>query len=267
MTTHSEETVKSAGTAPDGGGRAPLRRVALISDVHGNLPALEAVFDEIEGSEAEEVWCLGDLVGYGAQPDECVARARDACDLCLVGNHDLVVLDRLDIATFSEGAAAAARWTRERLGREASEFLAALSPSDTDRPIGLYHGSPRNPVWEYVLSNDAAEASISAMEPRVGAIGHSHVALAFGQAEGGRTGGEPAPGGSTADLSEGRWLINPGAVGQPRDGDSRAAWLELDLEGWTATWRRVEYPIDQAATAIREAGLPTMLADRLYYGQ
>jgi diadenosine tetraphosphatase ApaH/serine/threonine PP2A family protein phosphatase len=267
MTTHTEETVKSAGTAPNDGARDALRRVAVISDVHGNLPALEAVLGEIEGSAPDEVWCLGDLVGYGAQPDECVARAREACDLCLVGNHDLVVLDRLDIATFSEGAAAAARWTRERLGSEASDFLAGLSPSDTGRQLGLYHGSPRDPVWEYVLSNDAAEASIDIMEPRVGAIGHSHVALRFERAEGGRAGGEVAPGGTTADLSDGRWLINPGAVGQPRDGDSRAAWLDLDLDSWTATWRRVEYAIDEAAAAIRQAGLPAMLADRLYYGQ
>jgi diadenosine tetraphosphatase ApaH/serine/threonine PP2A family protein phosphatase len=241
--------------------------VAVISDVHGNLPALEAVIGEIEGSGADQTWCLGDLVGYGAQPDECVARARETCDLCLVGNHDLVVLDRLDISTFSAGAAAAARWTRERLGAEAGDFLASLSPSDTDRQVGLYHASPRDPIWEYVLSNDAAEGSMSVMEPRVAAIGHSHVALRFERADGGSAAGELAPGGTTADLSEGRWLINPGAVGQPRDGDPRAAWLDLDLEAWTATWRRVEYPIDLAAGAIREAGLPAMLADRLYYGQ
>ena len=221
----------------------------------------------IEQSGAEQTWCLGDLVGYGAQPDECVARARAACDVCLVGNHDLVVLEQLDISTFSAGAAAAARWTRERLGAEAAGFLATLTPSDTGHPVGLYHASPRDPIWEYVLSNDAAEGSMSDMEPRIGAIGHSHVALCFRRPDGGHAAGEMAPEGTTVDLSAGSWLLNPGAVGQPRDGDARAAWLDLDLEGWTATWRRVEYPIDQAADAIREAGLPAMLADRLYYGQ
>ena len=241
--------------------------MAVLSDVHGNLPALEAVINEIERSGPDATWCLGDLVGYGAQPNECVARAREHCDLSLVGNHDLVVLDRLDISTFSAGAAAAARWTRERLGAEAAGFLASLSPSDTNGPVGLYHGSPHDPVWEYVLSNDAAERSMGMMESRIGAIGHSHVALCFRRPDGGYAAGEMAPEGTTADLSEGSWLLNPGAVGQPRDGDPRAAWLELDLEGLTATWRRVEYPIDRAADAIRQAGLPSMLADRLYYGQ
>lgn len=225
------------------------------------------MIDAIGAEEVDQIWCLGDLVGYGAQPDECVARAREACDLCLVGNHDLVVLDRLDISTFSAGAAAAARWTRERLGSEAADFLGSLSPADTNGAIGLYHASPRDPVWEYVLSNEAAEGSMNVMEPRVGAIGHSHVALSFRRPAGAPTAGELTPDGTTADLSEGDWLVNPGAVGQPRDGDPRAAWMLLDTEEWTAAWNRVDYSIDLAADAIREAGLPPMLADRLYYGQ
>jgi diadenosine tetraphosphatase ApaH/serine/threonine PP2A family protein phosphatase len=267
MTAHSEDTVESAETAPEGDAAAQPRRVAVLSDVHGNLPALEAVVADIEASEAERTWCLGDLVGYGAQPDECVALARERCDVCLVGNHDLVVLGRLDIATFSAGAAAAARWTRDRLGSDAAHFLGDLSPAATGGVVDLFHASPRDPVWEYVLSNDAAEGSMRLMEARIGAIGHSHVALCFRRPDGGRAAGEVAPAGTTADLSEGTWLLNPGAVGQPRDGDPRAAWLDLDLEGLKATWRRVDYPIDTAADAIREAGLPAMLADRLYYGQ
>ncbi|MGI8585379.1 MAG: metallophosphoesterase family protein [Thermoleophilaceae bacterium] len=265
MSPHSDETLEPAAAKPDED--AASRRVALISDVHGNLPALETVLEDIDGAGVDETWCLGDLVGYGAQPDECVARAADACDLCLVGNHDLVVLDRIDIATFSQGAAEAARWTRDRLGSDARDFLAGLKPYDAGRPIGLFHASPRNPVWEYVLSNEVAEASMLSMEPRVAAIGHSHVALSFRRPLAGRASGEVAPAGTVADLSEEAWLLNPGAVGQPRDGDPRAAWLLLDLEAWSSTWRRVEYPIDRAADAIREAGLPAALADRLYYGQ
>ncbi len=267
MTAHGEDTVESAQTAPIGEAGDPPRRVAVLSDVHGNLPALDAVVGAIEASGVDQTWCLGDLVGYGAQPDECVARARETCDVCLVGNHDLVVLNQLDISVFSAGAAAAARWTRKRLGADAAGFLRGLSPSDTGRGVGLYHASPRDPVWEYVLSNEAADGAMNVMEPRIGAIGHSHVALWFLRPDGGRASGEVAAEGTTADLSDGGWLLNPGAVGQPRDGDPRAAWLELDLEAWTATWRRVEYPIDAAADAIREAGLPAMLADRLYYGQ
>jgi diadenosine tetraphosphatase ApaH/serine/threonine PP2A family protein phosphatase len=259
MTAHSEDTVERTDTAP--------RRVAILSDVHGNLPALEAVLAAIGGSQAEAIWCLGDLVGYGAQPDECVSRVAQACDVCLVGNHDLVVLGKLDIATFSEGAAAAARWTADRIAPESADYLTALEPARPDGQVGLFHGSPADPVWEYLLSNQAADASMDLMGPRVGLIGHSHVALCFRRPEGGRASGELAPDETTANLSEGQWLLNPGAVGQPRDGDPRAAWLLLDLVRQEATWHRVDYPIDAAANAIRDAGLPAMLADRLYYGQ
>ena len=242
------------------------RKIALISDVHANLPAFQAVLDDIEAEGVDQVWNLGDLVGYGAQPDECVALASERCDLCLVGNHDLVVLGDIDIADFSSGAAAAAEWTRERIGRDALEFLSRLKPVDERHLLGLYHASPRDPVWEYVLSTMQAELCFEQMSARVGVVGHSHVALCF-HGDGDLVTGQPAPAGHEADLSEGRWLLNPGGVGQPRDGDARAAWLLLDSVRWTATWRRVEYEIDDAAKAIREAGLPAILADRLYAGQ
>jgi diadenosine tetraphosphatase ApaH/serine/threonine PP2A family protein phosphatase len=244
------------------------KRIALVSDVHGNLPAFQAVMADVDGANVEEVWCLGDLVGYGAQPDDCVALAAKECDVCLVGNHDLVVLGKLDITDFSSSAAAAAEWTKETIGKEALDYMQPLEPQDVERPIGLYHASPRDPVWEYVLSTWQAELCLQAMGPRVGAIGHSHVALHFhGPDGGGPVSGEQAPGGTEVDLSEGRWLLNPGSVGQPRDGDPRAAWVLLDLERWTATWRRIEYPIDEAAAAIEKAGLPAMLGERLYSGQ
>jgi diadenosine tetraphosphatase ApaH/serine/threonine PP2A family protein phosphatase len=241
--------------------------IALLSDVHGNLPAFEAVLADVEAGEAAEIWCLGDLVGYGAQPDECVALAREHCDLCLAGNHDMVVTGDLDIGDFSTSAAAAARWTREKIGAEALAFLRGLRPSDAGREIGLYHASPRDPVWEYVLSSWQADECMDLMDARVGAIGHSHVALWFHRSAEGQVEGAPAGAGLEHDLSEGEWLLNPGGVGQPRDGDPRAAWLLLDTEEWSARWRRVEYPIDEAARAIREAGLPNVLAERLYSGQ
>ena len=242
-------------------------RIALLSDVHGNLPAFRAAVADARNGGADELWCLGDLVGYGAQPDQCVELARRECDLCLAGNHDLVVLGELDIREFSSSAAVAAEWTRENMSEESAMFLAGLAPKDEERELGLYHASPRDPVWEYVLSPLVAEASMNAMEARVGAIGHSHVALCFRRGDRGRATGDATPAGTSADVAQGNWLLNPGAVGQPRDGDPRAAWLLLDLERWRATWRRVEYPIERAAEAIREAGLPTALADRLYYGQ
>jgi predicted phosphodiesterase len=242
-------------------------RIALLSDVHGNLPAFRAVLDDVDAARVDRVWCLGDLVGYGAQPDGCVSLARERCDLCLAGNHDLVVTGAIPIADFSEHAEKAALWTRDNISQESLDYLGALEPADPTQEIGLYHASPRDPVWEYVLSTWQAADCIDAMEPRVGAIGHSHVALFFH-----RDGDEPvdgglAPGGTECDVSEGRWLLNPGGVGQPRDGDRRAAWLLVDTGDWTASWRRVEYPIDEAAEAIAAAGLPTKLAERLYDGE
>jgi diadenosine tetraphosphatase ApaH/serine/threonine PP2A family protein phosphatase len=242
-------------------------RTALLSDVHGNLPAFEAVLADIEAQGVEEIWCLGDLVGYGAQPDECVDLARERCDLCLAGNHDMVVTGAIDIADFSSSAAAAALWTRENIDGGALEFLEGLSPQQDGRAIGLYHASPRDPVWEYVLSGWQADECMDLMESRVGAVGHSHVALWFRRTEEGKVDGGAAEADLEHDLSDGEWLINPGGVGQPRDGDPRAAWLLLDTEGWTAQWRRVEYPIEKAAAAIEKAGLPALLAQRLYVGQ
>jgi diadenosine tetraphosphatase ApaH/serine/threonine PP2A family protein phosphatase len=255
----SEHPTDTLGSGP--------ARVALVSDVHGNLPAFEAVLAEIRATGVEQIWNLGDLVGYGAQPDECVALAKETCDLCLIGNHDLVVIDKLNVDDFSANAATAALWTRDHIQDETRTFLADLEPKDEARAIKLYHASPRDPVWEYVLSVGLAEACLDEMPGRIGAVGHSHVALWFWRDEGGRTVGEQAGAGMEVDLSKGEWIINPGGVGQPRDGDPRAAWLLLDLEKSTAQWRRVEYPIDQAAKAIEEAGLPRSLADRLYFGQ
>jgi diadenosine tetraphosphatase ApaH/serine/threonine PP2A family protein phosphatase len=256
MTLHSADTVASAP-----------RRIALVSDIHGNLPAFRAVLDEVRDARVDEVWCLGDLVGYGAQPDECVALARDSCDVCLAGNHDLVVTGDLDLGDFSSSAAAAAAWTREHISADTLGYLRGLKPLDPDRAVGLYHASPRDPVWEYVLSTWQAGDCMRLMRARVGAVGHSHVALFFREQDPSGVVGAQAPAGTELDLSDGRWLINPGGVGQPRDGDPRAAWLLLDTETWSATWRRVEYPIQEAAEAIEAAGLPAILAERLYTGQ
>lgn len=249
-------------TDPNGG----PSKVALLSDVHGNLPAFQAVLEDVATTDAEAVWCLGDLVGYGAQPNECVELASTACGVCLAGNHDLGVLNRIDIADFSPPAAAAALWTREQSSADTLEFLSQLEPQATGAAIGLYHASPRDPVWEYVLSTSQAGECMDEMNERVGAIGHSHVALRFSRLDE-TVSGAGVPAGSELDLSEGRWLLNPGSVGQPRDGDPRAAWILLDLESWTAQWRRTEYPIAQAAKAISDAGLPRSLGERLFIGQ
>ena len=127
-------------------------RIAIVSDIHGNRQAFEAVLDEIEASDCEELWCLGDLVGYGADPDACVALARENASVCLAGNHDLGVRGTLPLEQFSRGAALAATWTQETITRDTRQYLDRLEPLNLDERVGLYHASPRDPVWEYVLS-------------------------------------------------------------------------------------------------------------------
>jgi predicted phosphodiesterase len=245
-------------------------RVAVLSDVHSNQPALEAVLAAIEEAGVEELWCLGDVVGYGAQPDACTTLIRESCDICLVGNHDLAVLDSLDVSSFSDTAAVAVRWTQEHASEETFEFLRGLEPTASRAGLGMFHASPRDPIWEYVLSVDQAEAGLDAQEERIGLIGHSHISLFFTRPDGARPGhahGSQAGEGSVLNLESGGWLVNPGSVGQPRDGDCRAAWLELDTEEWTARFHRVPYDIAAAAEAILAAGLPSHLAERLGVGR
>ena len=246
-------------------------RVAVITDIHSNLPALEAVLADLGREDPDEVWCLGDIVGYGAEPDACTRLVGEVVERCLAGNHDLVVRGDIDIGYFAMSAGAAARWTVKVISEETREFLRPLVPLGEREGVGLYHASPRDPVWEYVLSVRQAADCLKAQRQRVALIGHSHVACYFNQPNGDstidETIGEVAAGGAALDIPDGRWLINPGSVGQPRDGDPRAAWLLLDTDAWTVSFRRVDYPVEDAAKAIVEAGLPRQLADRLFSGQ
>ena len=159
-------------------------RVAIATDIHGNRQAFEAVIAAAESAAADELWCLGDLVGYGADPDACVELAARHCTICLAGNHDLAVAGTLSLEEFSRGAALAARWTQETITEQTRDFLLALQPQGTAENVGLYHASPRDPVWEYVLSALAAELCLDATPYRVSLIGHSHVALSFHRARG-----------------------------------------------------------------------------------
>jgi predicted phosphodiesterase len=242
-------------------------RIAVISDIHGNRHALEAVLDEIAESDCDALWCLGDLVGYGADPDACVELTRAHAAVTLAGNHDLGVTGALPLEDFSRGAALAARWTQETIAPDTRGFLEALEPFNVEEEVGLYHASPRDPVWEYVLSSLQADLCFDIASHRVCLIGHSHVALSFSRLEGAAATGQTRGADEEIDIAQGEWLINPGSVGQPRDGDPRAAWLELDLDGWRAVYRRVDYDIAGAGAAIRAAHLPDSLAERLLYGQ
>jgi predicted phosphodiesterase len=242
-------------------------KVAVVSDIHSNRQAFEAVLEAVAASDASELWCLGDLVGYGADPDACVELARRHLAVCLAGNHDMAVVGELPLDDFSRGASLAAQWTREVISPANLAFLADLRPQGREGPVGLYHASPRDPVWEYVLSALLAELCLDAQPHRICLIGHSHVASAFVRHEGETATGEPCREGAELDISASEWLLNPGSVGQPRDGDPRAAWLLLDLEDGVVSYRRTAYDVAGAAAAIRAARLPNSLAERLEYGQ
>jgi diadenosine tetraphosphatase ApaH/serine/threonine PP2A family protein phosphatase len=245
-------------------------RVAVISDIHANLPAFEGVLDAIDGAGIEEIWCLGDVLGYGAEPDECADLVRERCATCLVGNHDLAVLGALDITAFSEAAADAVTWTRENVSDRTLTFLRELEPAGAREGVSLFHASPRDPVWEYVLSAEQAAACFEVQPTRIAMIGHSHVSLFFvgpaADEDGEEIRGSQTSDDTLLDLGDGQWLINPGSVGQPRDGDPRAAWLELDTSERTGRFHRARYDVERAAASIVAAGLPRRLADRLHVG-
>ena len=238
-------------------------RIAVVSDIHGNLHALEAALADIDAASPDELWCLGDVVGYGPRPNECCDLVRERATISLCGNHDLAVLGSLDVDEFSGDAATAARWTAEVIGDEQRTWLASLQPFARREGAQLFHASARDPVWEYVLSEQAALASILAAEDPLVLVGHSHVALALAW-DGEEIVGGLAPGGTELELAGRRRLLNPGSVGQPRDGDARAAWLLLD-DG-RASFRRVDYDVAATQAEIRELGLPDTLAGRLVHG-
>ena len=224
------------------------------------------MLESLDAESPDTVWCLGDLVGYGPRPNRCCALVAERADLCLIGNHDLAVLGRLDLEEFAPDAAESARWTSSVLEDPARAFLEPLPSSASQDDIALYHASPRDPVWEYVLTPQVVVASLYEAEEPIVLVGHSHVALAFSLDESLLTGGLAPDGTEFALAEEGRTLLNPGSVGQPRDSDPRAAWMLLNLDSRTASFRRVSYPVERTQAEIRERGLPEALAERLAHG-
>lgn len=222
------------------------------------------MLEEVDTWAPGAIWCLGDVVGYGPSPNRCCEVVSARADVCLIGNHDLVALGTLDVGDFNEEAAAAALWTRGELEDRWRSFLSGLESSAAVDGAELFHASPRDPVWEYVLTAEAAYFSLLSTEAPLVLVGHSHVALAIGLDDAELHGGL-APVGTEIRL-DGRWLLNPGSVGQPRDGDPRAAWLELDTDERVARFHRVAYPIERTQAQMRDRGLPEPLATRLAHG-
>ena len=241
-------------------------RILIISDIHANLVALEAVLADAGPFDA--AWCLGDLVGYGPNPNECVARVRALPGLiCLLGNHDQAVLGDVDLRVFNGDARAAISWTQQAITPTSLEYLRSLSPECVWRDFTLVHASPRQPIWEYILDADIAYHNFPYVTTPYCLVGHTHQPVIFQQL---------APEGDVLEeepdyrdprpLARQRLIINPGSVGQPRDNNPDAAYALLDLEDEIWHYRRVAYDIAATQDRLRKAGLPERLAARLGYG-
>jgi len=239
-------------------------RIAVLSDVHGNLPALEAVLEALRPYDA--VWQLGDVVGYGPQPDEVVALLASEDAVGVRGNHDSAAIGDLETNSFNDDARAAVEWTAERIKPETRQWLAALPLRTIDEPFTLVHGSPRDPTWEYIYSAAIARANLSAFDTDHCLVGHTHVPVVFRERKSGGVETTIAKAGTTIAIGGARLIVNPGSVGQPRDGDPRACAMLLDTDKGSFEWRRVEYPIERVQKLMTELKMPPRLISRLRFG-
>lgn len=239
-------------------------RCAILADIHANLSAFEAVLRDIEGrGGVQEIWCLGDIVGYGPDPLPCLALLRQQPHICIAGNHDWAAVGKLDIADFNPYAAEACRWTGAQLGREDVEYLEGLPSMLTRGDFTLVHGSPREPMWEYVASAWSARDNFPCFDTRYCLIGHSHAPAVFEEIGEACEAREMPP---IMKLAENRLMINPGSVGQPRDGDPRAAYAIYDEGENVIHHYRIPYDIEETQAKMIQKGLPDYLVQRLTSG-
>ncbi|MCB0077002.1 MAG: metallophosphoesterase family protein [Anaerolineales bacterium] len=246
-------------------------RILILSDIHANLAALEAVLATPEAAACDQLWCLGDTVGYGPNPNECVALMQRHATVALCGNHDLAALGRTTDHDFNRYAQRAIDWTAAQLSPSTHGWLSEL-PSRRDDVHSLFslcHASPRDPVWEYVTDAELAAANFPHFDQRFALVGHTHYPAIFRQDESALVAGYyPMPEYELPLGTEGavRFIINPGSVGQPRDQDPRASFALFDDEAITLTYHRVDYDIAATQRQMRAAGLPKRLVERLEIG-
>jgi diadenosine tetraphosphatase ApaH/serine/threonine PP2A family protein phosphatase len=238
-------------------------RVAVLSDIHANLVALDAVLAAV--GEVDAIWHLGDVVGYGPDPNGVVRRLTEIGAVGVRGNHDAAAVGGIEIEWFNPDARRAMEWTRGVLAADARDWLARLPERRTEAGVELVHGSPRQPIWEYVTSAEVAREGMDRMTTRLGLHGHTHVPVAWLDTDGAVRLLRRGPGDDLA-LDGGRALVNPGSVGQPRDGIPSASFLVLDPEAGWMEWRRAPYDIEAVQAAMRAVELPRFLVDRLSSG-
>lgn len=238
-------------------------RAAVLSDIHANIAALDAVLAAIPS--VDEVWQLGDVVGYGPDPDAVVTRLREIGAVGVRGNHDAAAAGGPEIEYFNVDARRAMEWTRAVITDDTRTWLSALPERMAREGLTLVHGSPRDPIWEYVTSTPVARAAFAAMPTTSGLHGHTHIPMAYLEADGVLDTMSPGSG-SLLELAGRRVLLNPGSVGQPRDGIPAASWLLLDTDAGTATWHRTAYDVAGVQAAMTRLRLPERLVARLAYG-
>lgn len=245
-------------------------RVLVISDIHANFAAFEAVLADSKG-QWDVIWFLGDLVGYGPDPNECVTELQKYNHIALSGNHDQAVLGNLDIKLFNREANYAIAWTRDALTEEAHAYLQACPSKTVKEPFTLAHASPRYPVWEYIIDPGTAAENFDWFDTPFCFVGHTHVPVIFEERfSSHREIYMRAPYymemGTPFNLGESRLIINPGSVGQPRDSDPRAAYALVDIEEMVCIFKRVEYPVQVTQRRMEKFGMPRRLIERLAHG-
>ncbi|MFC1962066.1 metallophosphoesterase family protein [Chloroflexota bacterium] len=241
-------------------------RIAIIADIHGNLTAFKAVLDDIgQRGGVKGYWCLGDVVGYGPEPRQCLDLLRSLKHVCVAGNHDWAAIDKISTADLNPDAAIACRWTAKQLRKKDIAYLESLPLTIVKNSFTLVHGSPREPIGEYVISMNIAQTNFSFFETRYCLVGHSHTPLVFKEEKGETTSSRLFPDIKLL-LGESRLIINPGGVGQPRDGDPRASYAIFDSDFGNINLHRVPYDIEAVQEKIMKEGLPLRLATRLSHG-
>jgi predicted phosphodiesterase len=242
-------------------------RTLIIADIHSNLEALQQVIEDArERGGFDQIWSLGDIVGYGPDPGACIDLVRRYDAISVVGNHDLACIGKLSTESFNPLAAAASRWTGDQLTAEQARYLAELPLKLEQGEFTVVHGSPRDSIWEYVVSVAAAVASFMHFDTSWCLVGHSHVSFLCRPAEDGAVFLE-FPLDTPVALGTDRLIINPGAVGQPRDGDPRASYAIYDAEAGVLFHHRAEYDIPITQEKMRRHRLPEFLIDRLGHGR
>ncbi|MCP4356566.1 MAG: metallophosphoesterase family protein [Chloroflexi bacterium] len=245
-------------------------RILIISDIHANFAAFEAVLTDTV-NQWDKIWFLGDLVGYGPDPNECVAELQKYNHITLSGNHDQAVLGNMDIKLFNQEANYAISWTREALTEESLAYLDSVPSKTVEGPFTLAHASPRYPIWEYIIDPGTAAENFDWFQTPYCFVGHTHVPIIFEERyKQFREIYMRAPyyleEDTSFSLGEQRLIINPGSVGQPRDSDPRAAYALLDLETLTCEFKRVEYAVHITQQRMEKFGMPRRLIERLAYG-